>query len=192
MKLFDLCRECGAEITINKELVGAYCKIQQICGCCYWSCNWQSSNAFRNVKAVNIDLAAAILFSATIPTKALRLFKIIGVPMFSLRTYLRHQKTYLLPTILHCWKSEQKLLLEEILSRDNKSVQLGGDARCDSPGSSAKFGTYTMMDLETGKVIDIKIVQSNEVGGSHAIELEGLEQSLRFLDEYGVVVKTCN
>ena len=36
---------------------------------------------------------------------------------------------------------------------------LGGDGRADSPGHSAKFGSYTMMELKKKIVIDIQLVQ---------------------------------
>ena len=36
---------------------------------------------------------------------------------------------------------------------------MGGGA--DSPGHSAKYGTYTMMELRLGKVIDVQLVQVN-------------------------------
>ena len=34
-----------------------------------------------------------------------------------------------------------------------------GDARCDSPGYSAKYGSYTLMDLVTKKILDFQLVQ---------------------------------
>jgi Transposase len=60
-------------------------------------------------------------------------------------------------------------------------IVIGGDGRADSPGHSAKFGSYTTMELRLNKVIDIQLVQSNEVGGSYHMELEGLKRSIEFL-----------
>ncbi|XP_052270796.1 uncharacterized protein LOC127871702 [Dreissena polymorpha] len=65
--------------------------------------------------------------------------------------------------------------------RIGKSVRLGGDARCRSPGHTAKYGSYTLMDLETNHVLDVQLVQSNEVKNSNAMELEGLKRGLRNL-----------
>ncbi|XP_034074062.1 uncharacterized protein LOC117547417 isoform X1 [Gymnodraco acuticeps] len=75
----------------------------------------------------------------------------------------------------------QKLHAEE-------KVIVGGDMRADSPGHSAKFGSYTMMDLKNNKVVDLQLVQSNEVGGSYHMELEGLKRSLELLKERGVTL----
>ena len=82
---------------------------------------------------------------------------------------------------------------------------LGGDGRADSPGHSAKFGSYTTMELQKKAVIDIQLVQvchvllaiiglymynitytlcivkSNEVKGSYHMEKEGLMRSLKML-----------
>ena len=55
---------------------------------------------------------------------------------------------------------------------------IGGDGRADSPGHSAKFGAYTAMEL---RVIDIQLVQSNEVGCSYHMELEGLKRTVDML-----------
>ncbi|KAK5921361.1 hypothetical protein CgunFtcFv8_025073 [Champsocephalus gunnari] len=60
--------------------------------------------------------------------------------------------------------------------------------RADSPGHSAKFGSYTMMDLKNNKVVDLQLVQSNEVDGSYHMELEGLKRSLELLKERGVTL----
>jgi hypothetical protein len=40
-----------------------------------------------------------------------------------------------------------------------RSVVLGGDGRADTPGHSAKYGTYSMVDLDDGVVVDIQLVQ---------------------------------
>ncbi|KAJ4933026.1 hypothetical protein JOQ06_029864, partial [Pogonophryne albipinna] len=45
-----------------------------------------------------------------------------------------------------------------------------------------------MMDLKNNKVVDLQLVQSNEVGGSYHMELEGLKRSLELLKERGVTL----
>jgi hypothetical protein len=46
-----------------------------------------------------------------------------------------------------------------LLSRERGGVGIGGDARCDSPGHSAKYGTYSVMDMENSKIIHTELVQ---------------------------------
>ena len=57
---------------------------------------------------------------------------------------------------MRVWHIHQTALLAAMKARRQKAV-LGGDARCDSPGHSAKYSTYTMMDLETNKVISLHL-----------------------------------
>lgn len=36
---------------------------------------------------------------------------------------------------------------------------VAGDARCDSPGHCAKFGSYTAIECRINKVLDVQVVQ---------------------------------
>ncbi|XP_048094635.1 uncharacterized protein LOC125291807 [Alosa alosa] len=90
------------------------------------------------------------------------------------------------PAIVHTWKKSQDMMLQQ-LSQDKKVI-LGGDMRADSPGHCAKYGSYTMMDLNTNTIVDLQLVQSNEVGGSSYMEKEGLKRSLSLLDSRGVTI----
>ena len=38
-------------------------------------------------------------------------------------------------------------------------LQLAGDGRADSPGHSAKYGSYSVIDPTCNKVLDFKLVQ---------------------------------
>ena len=53
---------------------------------------------------------------------------------------------------------EQTRLINE-LKESGGSVIVGGDGRADSPGHSAKYGSYSLIELKSGKVIDIQLVQ---------------------------------
>ncbi|XP_068077615.2 uncharacterized protein isoform X2 [Danio rerio] len=60
--------------------------------------------------------------------------------------------------------------------------------RADSPGHSAKFGSYTVMDMQSNTIVDLQLVQSNEVGGSYHMEKEGLKRCLDLLENNGLEV----
>lgn len=62
--------------------------------------------------------------------------------------------------------------------KTRRYVLLIGDGRCDSPGHSAKYCTYTMMDAESGKVVDIEVVPVTDVKNSNAMEKEGFSRVL--------------
>ena len=53
---------------------------------------------------------------------------------------------YLEPSIEKFWKNHQ----EEVISRVfGSNAILAGDGRCDSPGFSTKYCTYSLMDTST-------------------------------------------
>ncbi|ELU07532.1 hypothetical protein CAPTEDRAFT_138427, partial [Capitella teleta] len=66
---------------------------------------------------------------------------------------------------------------------------IGGDGRADTPGHCAKYGSYTVMDLKRRQILDTQLVQSNEVGGSYHMELEGMKRCLARLQESSVEIE---
>ena len=59
---------------------------------------------------------------------------------------------------------------------------LAGDGRCDSPGNSAKFCTYSLMDTGTNKILHAETVDKREVHlQSPNMEREGILRALNFL-----------
>ena len=73
-------------------------------------------------------------------------------------TFFRHQKKFLHPTVRIIWEKNQMLLLNK-LAEKQQGLILGGDGRSDNPGHSAKYGSYSMLELNINKIVDIKLVQ---------------------------------
>ncbi|XP_060567748.1 uncharacterized protein LOC132726451 [Ruditapes philippinarum] len=72
-------------------------------------------------------------------------------------------------------------------------VVVAGDGRADSPGHCAKYGVYSLIDMNSGQVIGLHIVQScilhfqsNEVKLSYNIDLEGLKRAVSALNGAGI------
>lgn len=57
-------------------------------------------------------------------------------------TYSRLRKKFVFPVIEKTWTKEQSAVLTTMKSREGE-VELCGDGRCDSPGHSAQYYTYT-------------------------------------------------
>ena len=92
-------------------------------------------------------------------SQMLRILDHLGCASISLRTYFNHQNSYLQPTIFSVWHRHQSSLLTR-LKNARKKLILGGDGRADSPGHSAKYGSYTIMELEEhNMVLDMQLVQ---------------------------------
>lgn len=47
----------------------------------------------------------------------------------------------------------------ETLKALGEPLSLGGDGGNDSPGHSAKYGSYSFMDLEHNVILDMQLVQ---------------------------------
>lgn len=73
-------------------------------------------------------------------------------------TYFLHASSFMEPCVFAVWKRTQADLIQETKSRPG-GAELGGDMRADSPGHCAKYGSYSMMDLNMGKIIDVQLVQ---------------------------------
>jgi len=158
--------------------VGSLISILQECAKCGHRRKWTSQPYISHTPAGNLFLSAAMLFSGVGPTKFLRTMQHFGCLTFSKKTYFKHQKKTLMPAVKTVWTRRQTQLLED---HKDEPLGLGGDGRCDTPGHSAKYGTYTFLNVATNKILHLELVQSNEVSGSYHMEKAGLERGLSFL-----------
>lgn len=150
------CRQCqGICHATVANIVGTMVVINQICenGHTY---TWRSQQCHKRMPWSNLLTASAIMFSGSSPSNIINMFANLNMPFISLRTYYKIQSYYLIPTVDKCWTSYQE---EFRSSLSGKTLSLGGDARCDSPGHCAKYGTYTLMDLHRKLILDVQLVQ---------------------------------
>ena len=119
---------------------------------------WDSQPKVKITPAGNVLLSAAILFAGASPTKVNRVLKHAGIKTTTTRTFNNHQNFYLQPAVVEQWRAQQQQLINERKQKGEPLI-LGGDGRCDSPGRCAKFGTYTLMDLKTFKILDTQLIQ---------------------------------
>ena len=117
---------------------------------------WSNQPEHNRLPLGNMAIAASIMFSGANPAKALDALCHMNMASISYRTYLNIQSHYLIPTILSVWQKEQTRLFVEVIG--SEAVTLGGDARCCSPGHTAKYGSYSLMDLNRFKVIHFELV----------------------------------
>ena len=154
--LLSRCSRCSGHATIVvQQKVGSLVVVTATCleGHCT---RWESQPRQGSMPWGNLRAAAAILFSGGGATHTLTLAAHLKMPLFNLRTYNKLQKCYLVPAVIETWRSEQQALLA---ATADESLVMGGDGRCDSPGFSAKYGSYTVMDLQRNRVLDVQLVQ---------------------------------
>ena len=157
--LFTVCRFCSSRTSdVKKIVVGSFIRVTQNCPNCHNKWVWDSQLFIGNVPAGNLLTSAAILYAGALPTKALRVFKILNCATITAKTFFRHQRRFLQPAIISTWERHQFSLLEGMKSQ-MKKLSLSGDGRADSPGHSAKYGSYTVIEMSYNKVVDYKLVQ---------------------------------
>ena len=99
------------------------------------------------------------------------------------KTFYTIQDSYLSPVINEFWQGQEKIAL------NGKDLLLSGDGRCNSSGLNAKYGTYTMIDQITDKIVDFQVVQVTEVTSSNAMEREGYARCMENIQGKGAKVK---
>ncbi|KAG1936444.1 hypothetical protein F2P79_018498 [Pimephales promelas] len=184
LQLFETCPVCTRCCDVRPRRQGSFVAIDQLCPHCQYFRKWQSQPVVGSTPLGNLQLSAAIHFTGASFFKLQKVFNAMHVKMITHTTFRKHASMYLEPAIIYTWKKEQEEVLRQ-LSRGDKVIA-GGDMRADSPGHSAKYGAYTLMDLESNIILDIQLVQRNEVAGSDHMEKEGLKRGLEHLEAHGV------
>ncbi|XP_034055620.1 uncharacterized protein LOC117535302 [Gymnodraco acuticeps] len=143
---------------------------------------WESQPIIGSTPVGNLQLSAATYFTGASFFQLKKICRAMQLEIFQYETFMRHARHYLEPAIIHKWKTDQLKIFQQLHHQGGK-VTVAGDMRADSPGHSAKFGSYTLMYLGSNTIVDFQLVQSNEVGGSYHMEKEGLKRCLDHLDQ---------
>lgn len=175
-QLLSRCPRCGApNCAVSLAFVGTMVRASIKCPELHTT-TWRSQPVLNKKPMGNIAVCCAVLFSGSSPTKVLRLFSFLGMESLQKTQYFRFQRCYLLPAvsevfkiynifpafsdmacyIFQVWLSEQASLLDGLRGR---KLSLAGDGRCDTPGHSADFGTYTLMETSANRVIHLELVK---------------------------------
>ncbi|XP_044168213.1 uncharacterized protein LOC122952240 [Acropora millepora] len=110
---------------------------------------------------------------------------VCNIRFLSKSTFYRNQRKYLWPVVNNRYLIQQR---EDLQLLRGQPLVLAGDDRCDSPGNNAKYGTYSVMEVTTEKIVDFSLVQVSEVANSNAMEKEGLTRCLEFLERDGQLI----
>ena len=163
LDLFLVCPQCNGnavgEVTHTK---GSLILVKQSCvhkPSCGFKRQWQSQPYIHDIPAGNLILSAGILFAGASPKKVLRVLSSANVATISYSTFMRHQRLYLQPAIVSTWQKQSQEIVTR-LQEDGQPLVIGGDARSDSPGHTAKYSSYTFMELTSKKIIHVELVQA--------------------------------
>nr|XP_061785818.1 uncharacterized protein LOC133576535 [Nerophis lumbriciformis]XP_061785819.1 uncharacterized protein LOC133576535 [Nerophis lumbriciformis] len=166
------CPACGSQdISPSWDLNGTQLTMTIQCASCDQRSRWSSQPNIGPYAVGNILLSAGILFAGASSGKVLQVLNSIGVVTYVKRTFFNHQELILQPAIKKVWEAQQLTHLT-MLQVEGRPLVLG---------HSAKFGTYTTMELEANVVLDLQVVQSNECHDSYHMEMEGLKRMVELL-----------
>ena len=184
-QLLRFCCKCGAvvvhtETFVRGSMLGA--KLKCMNGC---EVIWHSQTLLRKMPAGNLLIAGAILFTGGQFTKFAEFAACLNMQMISKTTFFSIQNTYLHPVVEAEYSLQQTALLSAVA---DDQVFLCGDGQCDSPGHSAKYLTYTLIDEASQYILASKVICVAEVSNSNAMELEGLKRSLSLVEDHRIKV----
>ncbi|XP_077418866.1 uncharacterized protein LOC144049968 [Vanacampus margaritifer] len=190
LELFEVCPVCQRVTDVQTRSRGTFLSVEQQCPRCLYSRKWNSQPIIGDTPVGNLQLSAAVYTTGSSFFKLKKIFQVMQLKMFPYDTFRRHTRMYIEPAVIHKWNTVQAGMLQHLSQQHN--VIVGGDLllMSDSPGPSAKFGSYSMMDLSSNTIVDVQLLQSNEVGGSKHMEKEGLKRSLNVLEERGVTLQS--
>lgn len=137
------------------------------------------SSSRRTKPLGNLSLAAAILLTGNTFSSVNNLASCLNLQFFCERVFYDTQRKYLFPVVNNAWEAESNRQIDTLTSKP--VVNLEWDGRCDSPGHCAKYGTYTLMDKDTGNVVAFSVVQVSEVSTSNAMEKEDFTRCIKCL-----------
>ncbi|XP_075554942.1 uncharacterized protein LOC142587666 isoform X1 [Dermacentor variabilis] len=186
-ELLSVCPLCSHPCrAIDKTVKGILLQVTRMCINHHVS-TWATQPIINWKAAGSLLLSAAVFFSGCKASKFYRALRSVGVACSSDKTHFRVQNAFVIPAVTKVWTHHQNVLFDEAIGRP---LQVAGDGRADSPGHSAKYGTYSILDIEQNKVLHIETLQSNETKGSNHMELEGLRRTLQICEANGLEIST--
>ena len=111
-------------------------------------------------------LASSVLVSGNNFEKVALLAKSMNLNYVSSTTFPRIQSLYAFPGIKDLWGKMKEVIWKVF---ENDILVVCGDGRMDSPGFSAKYCVYTMMEHYLNVIVDLEVVDKWEAGGTSTL-----------------------
>jgi len=200
--------DCDRDCRFTPGFVGCCLTITGLCSAGHVF-TWNSSHVHLNkagskIFEDNFNVAISTVTSGNNFSKVNMLFDFLKMPVLSLTTFHAYQRSYILPGISRFFHAKQvrytlytMLIFMPYILKDKiieeyrgKTVALAGDGRCDSPGSSAKYCTYSLLDIDTDTIVHMEILDKREVAlQSPNMEKESVVRAINHLHDNHIVIK---
>ena len=174
------CELCGLRAyDIRKHVYGTAVQIQAECLEGHLIINWKSQTCLGKMAAGNLLCSAATLYSGETYSHIANWAKFLNLQFIGHTQFYEIQRDILVPMVNEIFEDHKKALKDEMNGND---TWFSGDARYDSPGYSAKYGSYSLMGQKSKKIITTQLVHVNEAGSSNGCEKEGFKRCLAELE----------
>ena len=107
----------------------------------------------------NREVSAALLYSGNTYTRIKEMMYLCKISFIGRTSYHAIQSKVVFPMVDLIFKTSRQRIMSDV----KNPVELAGDGRCDSPGYSTKYRTYTVLDTNTNKIIEFSIVHIGTV-----------------------------
>ena len=158
--------ECGQLRTFKYKSRGCVITLD-------WACEgghsgqWTSSEIVT-LKSGNPVYANDLLWCASTFVSGNNYYKLqllgqfLNLKMPEYSTFARYMNFYFCSEVDAMWQDMRSIIYDVLKPL---SIRICGDGRCDSPGFSARYLTYVLMEQSLGLVLDMEIMDCRQSGG---------------------------
>lgn len=178
---------CGGVVSANCRTVGTLMRITWKCSKGHVIKRWNSQPLLKKKPAGDFLLSSSILSSGNNFEKVRLMFHIMNLGVTSKTSHYQYQSKHCVPVIKEEFERMMAVNRQKYVGQD---IIIAGDGRMDSPGHSAQYCTYTVMEYTTKDILACEVVNKRETAmKSTAMEKEGLKRCLIKLKDSGLSVK---
>ena len=169
--LFSYCFKCGGKIlSCQPRFTGIAISIDFVCSMCTLgnrTSTWHSSPILKRQFLINVKHSCSLMMSGLRFQSVQNFWNLMELPTLSRSRFGKLVRRWLFPVIYRMYTDGKKRICDRLRKKNNDGVDvvLCGDAQFDSPGYSAKFCTYTIMDCGSNEVVDFSVLQKGQVSG---------------------------
>ena len=138
---------------------------------------WTSQIKVNDIYLGNLQLASSIVFSGGTFQSFCDMAHCLKLQIFSNRTLYALQNKYIYGAVNNIYKEYRSRIFNQ---HCGSSLRLSGDGRCDSPGHTAKYGTYSVIIQNSSQILHFHLACAAQTEGkSTLMEKIGFRKSFR-------------
>ena len=185
--IMDLrCPSCGmSAYKVEKHVSGTAVQIHAECVEGHLIIDWKSQTFLGKMVAGNLLCSAATLYSGETYSHIANWAKFLNLLFIGHSQFYEIQRDILVPSINETFEVPKKAVKQEL---NGNETWYSGDARYNSPGYSAEYGSYSLMGQKSKKIITTQLVHVKEAGSSNACEQEGFRRCLAELESDNIKI----